>query len=159
MERERVLEAFRDYEMYLASLRTSIKNDEDAREPIAEGKWSIAEIILHLAEWDRFIREERLPFIRSGKAFASYPEVDDFNRRAVTKVDELKFPDILAHAQKRRALVGKEIEKLEPHEWSAPFTIGDSKVSFASYFEGIVEHDRHHIRQIDSFLTEKKQRS
>lgn len=29
--------------------------------PIAEGKWSVAEIISHISFWDKYIREEMLP--------------------------------------------------------------------------------------------------
>ena len=159
MKKAQVLEAFKEYEVYLASLRTLLKTDEDARKPIAEGKWSIAEIVMHLAEWDRFIRKERLQVFKKGGIFTSFPDIEEFNREAVKKAHQLSFSDTLNHAQKQRALVGKEIEEMEPHEWESTFPTGNQEVSFGSYFEGIVDHDRHHIRQIDSFLTEKKQRS
>lgn len=159
VEKEQVLEAFREYEIYLASLRTSVKTDEDAYKPMAEGKWSIAEVVLHLAEWDRFIHEERLAVIKKRGSFNSFPDIDEFNREAVEKADQLSFSDILIHAQKQRGLLEKEVESLQPSEWASTFPAGDREVSLSSYFERIVEHDWHHLRQIDSFLTEKKQRS
>ncbi|MCM3612660.1 DinB family protein [Planococcus sp. MERTA32b] len=155
MEKEQLLEAFSEYEIYLASLNTRITSDEEAHAPTAEGKWSVSEIIAHLGEWDRFMREERLPFMKEGAAIESLPDVDAFNRRAVENVKTHEFPYILANAQKQRALLAKAIEEMDPAVFKAPFTIGSHETNAADYFEGLLSHDAHHRRQIDAFLESK----
>ena len=61
MEKGEVVKAYKEYEQYLSALAASCRSVEDVHAPIAEGKWSVAEIVMHLAEWDRYIREQRLP--------------------------------------------------------------------------------------------------
>jgi len=61
MEQQQVLQAFDDYEIYMESLQKTLSESDEAHKPIADGKWSIAQMVMHLAEWDRFIRSERLP--------------------------------------------------------------------------------------------------
>lgn len=153
MEKGQVLAAFQDYEIYLASLTTSVKTDADAHAPIAEGKWSLAEIIMHLAEWDRFIRTQRLPHIKEGQPVENFPDVDAFNRTAVEPVGRMSFSEVLAYAQKERALLAEEIEEMDAAQWKTPFKAGGEDTSAAVYFAGIVQHDVHHRQQVDAFLT------
>ncbi|WP_203334981.1 DinB family protein [Planococcus beigongshangi] len=152
MEKEQLLEAFTEYEVYLASLNTRIETDQAAHEPIAEGKWSVSEIIAHLGAWDRFMREERLPFMTEGAEIPSMPDVDAFNRQAVENVKDGEFPPILANAQKQRALLAKAIEEMDAGAYKAPFTVERHQTNAAEYFEGLLSHDAHHRRQIDTFL-------
>ena len=153
MEKAQVFDAYREYEVYLASLQTAIQTEKQAHTPCTEGKWSVAQIVMHLAEWDRYIREERLPYMKEGATIEGFEDVDEFNRKAVAGVEEMKFPAIVSHAQKQRALLRQAIEKMDDAAWNAHFTAGNKKISPASYFGGILEHDRHHIQQINSYLT------
>lgn len=41
--------------------------------PIADGKWSLGEIIAHLIEWNRFLLDERLNQLRPGKTVSPAP--------------------------------------------------------------------------------------
>lgn len=153
MRKEQIVDGFKEYEVFLASLNTRIDTEAKAHAPIAAGKWSVAEIVMHLAEWDRFIREERLPSMKEGTAVGSLPEVDEFNRVAVEPVKKMKFPEVLSHAQKQRALLRKELEEMDEEDWSAAFTVGNHETNAADYFKGLLSHDAHHRRQIDAFLT------
>ncbi|MFD1030298.1 DinB family protein [Metaplanococcus flavidus] len=155
MEKGQLLEAFTEYETYLASLNTRVNSDEDAHAPIAEGKWSVSEIIAHLGEWDRFMREDRLPLMKEGAVIESFSDVDAFNRKAVENVKTTHFPSVLANAQKQRALLAKAIEEMDPSVFKAPFTVGSHQTDAAEYFEGMLSHDAHHRRQIDGFLANR----
>lgn len=152
MEKQQLLQAFKDYEVYLASLNTSVQTDEEAHTPIAEGKWSISQILYHMAEWDRFIREERINQMEPSREVDASPDVDTFNREAVRPVDNYRFPEVLSHAQRQRALLGKAIEEMPEENWNSAFEISGKNMTPAAYFEGILEHDAHHRRQIDGFL-------
>ena len=152
MEKGQLLEAFKEYETYLASLNTRVASDEAAHAPIAEGKWSVSEIVAHLGEWDRFMREERLLLMKEGAAIEPLSDVDAFNRNAVENAQITDLPSILANAQKQRALLLKAIEEMEPEVFKAPFSVGSHQTNAADYFEGLLSHDAHHRRQIDTFL-------
>src|SRR5690606_30946133 len=97
--------------------------------PIAEGKWSVSEIIAHLGEWDRFVREERLPFMNEGAEIEPMPDLDAFNRRAVENVKSAQFPAILANAQKQRALLAQAVETMDPAVFNAVFTISGQQTN------------------------------
>ncbi|TWT06229.1 DinB family protein [Planomicrobium sp. CPCC 101079] len=153
MEKTQVLEAYKEYEVYLASLQTAIQDEKVAHTPFTEGKWSVAQIVMHLAEWDRFVREERLPQMKEDANIEGFEDVDEFNRKAVEGVEEMKFPKILAHAQQERALLRQAIEGMDESNWHARFTAGGKETSPSDYFAGMLEHDHHHIEQINSFLT------
>lgn len=155
MEKGQLLEAFTEYEVYLASLNIRVASDDEAHAPLAGGKWSVSEIIAHLGEWDRFMREERLPFMKEGAVIEPLPDVDAFNRRAVGNVKNTEFPSVLANAQKQRALLAKAIEEMDPAVLKAPFAVGSYQTNAADYFEGLLSHDAHHRRQIDAFLESK----
>ena len=136
----------------MASLNTRVKTDADAHHPITDGKWSVSEIIAHLGEWDRFMREERVPFMKEGAVIEPFPDVDVFNRKAVENVKMTPFPSILANAQKQRALLAKAIKGLDPAVYGASFSVGSDHITTAEYFEGLLSHDAHHRGQIDVFL-------
>lgn len=155
IRKEQVLEAYQEYEIYLASLNTALKTEADAHTPIAQGKWSLAEMILHLAEWDRFIREERLPLLKAGAEVAPFPDVDAFNAAAAAPAKQLAFSEVLAHAQKERALLAKDIEELDEIQWNAAFKVGSRETTVSSYVAGFLQHDAHHRGQIDEFLHKK----
>lgn len=155
IRKEQVLEAYQEYEIYLASLNTALKNEVDAHTPIAPGKWSLAEIILHLAEWDRFIREERLPLLKAGAEVAPFPDVDAFNTAAAAPAKQMAFSEVLARAQKERALLAKDIEEFDEVQWNAAFKVGSRETTVSSYVAGFLRHDAHHRGQIDEFLHKK----
>ncbi|MCJ1908478.1 DinB family protein [Planococcus ruber] len=152
MEKMQLIDGLNDYEVFLASLNTSVRTEAEANTPIAEGKWSIAQIIMHLAEWDRFMREERLPQMEQGGEVERLPDVDAFNEAAVKPVASMKFQEVLAHAQKQRALLVREIEGMSDARWHFRFRIGQREMDPAAYFAGILEHDAHHRQQIEDFL-------
>lgn len=153
MEKSQVLAAYKEYEVYLASLQTAIQTEDQAHTPCTEGKWSVAQILMHLAEWDCFVREERLPFMKEGAHIERLEKTDEFNRQAIAGVEEKKFHEILAHAQKQRALLRQAIEEMDDATWHAKFMSGEKETSPAEYFSGLLEHDQNHIQQINDFLT------
>ncbi|WKA54882.1 DinB family protein [Planococcus shixiaomingii] len=153
MEKTQVFNAYKEYEVYLASLQTAIQTEDQAHTPCTEGKWSVAQILMQLAEWDRFVREERVPLMKEGARIERLENTDEFNRKAIAGVEEKKFPEILAHAQKQRALLRQAIEKMDDAAWHARFMSGKKETSPAEYFAELLEHDQNYIQQINDFLT------
>ncbi len=153
MEQQQVLEAFGDYEVYLESLQKTLSESDDAHKPVADGKWSIAQMIMHLAEWDRFIRIERLPHMTEGAHLEPLPEVDEFNRRAIGKAETMDFPAIATSAIEERRLLKDRLAAVTLSQWDAVFYVGDQPMTMGRYFGDLTKHDAHHFKQIDTFLT------
>lgn len=153
MEQKQILQAFEEYEVYMKSLQKTLSQTEDAHKPIADGKWSVAQMVMHLAEWDRFIRSERLPHMQAGAHLDTLPEVDAFNRRAIDKANTLDFPAIVSHAIAERRALRQELAAMTAEQWRAVFYVAQKEMTMGEYFAGITEHDAHHFKQIDAFLT------
>lgn len=153
MEQQQVLQAFEDYEVYMESLQKTLSESDDAHKPIADGKWSIAQMVMHLAEWDRFIRSERLPHMEEGAHLDPLPEVDEFNRRAIDKAETMNFSSIVTQAIEERRLLRERLASATPSQWNAVYSVDDKNMTMGRYFGGLAEHDAHHFKQIDTFLT------
>ena len=153
MEQQQVLQAFDEYKVYMESLQKTLSEPADAYKPIADGKWSIAQMVMHLAEWDRFIRRERLPHMEQGIHLEPLPEVDEFNRRAIDKAKTMEFPAIVAEAIEERRLLKEQLASATPGQWEAVFYVDDKEITMGRYFEDLTKHDAHHFKQIDTFLT------
>ncbi|MEZ0479581.1 DinB family protein [Planococcus sp. SSTMD024] len=153
MEQQQVLQAFDEYEVYMESLQKTLSEPADAYKPIADGKWSIAQMVMHLAEWDRFIRSERLPHMTEGAHLEPLPEVDEFNRRAIDKAETMDFPAIITQAIEERRLLKEQLASATPSQWNAVFYVDDQDMTMGRYFGDLTKHDAHHFKQINTFLT------
>ncbi|WP_026694468.1 DinB family protein [Peribacillus kribbensis] len=126
-------------------------SDEWFFSPLAEGKWSAAAIVSHFRFWDRYILEERLPLMLKGEDLPkSNINVDEVNAKAqeyahsgVTK-RELLDEAINWRERSCAALAGVE--------FSTSFRIGEKELTLLQFIEGDIEHDEHHMKQIEEFL-------
>ncbi|MGO1061147.1 DinB family protein [Planococcus sp. FY231025] len=116
MEKGEVVKVYKEYEQYLSALAASCRPVEDVHAPIAEGKWSVAEIVMHLAEWDRYIREQRLPGMIENARLEGAPDVGRFNEVAAAKAASMEFEEVISYAQRERALLRKAVDALSPEE-------------------------------------------
>jgi uncharacterized damage-inducible protein DinB len=152
LEKGEVVKAYKEYEQYLSALAASCRSVEDVHAPIAEGKWSVAEIVMHLAEWDRYIREQRLPGMMENARLEGAPDVGRFNEAAAAKAVSMEFEEVVSYAQRERALLRKAVEAFSPKEWKARFYIGERATTAEDYLGSLLGHDIHHRQQIDDFL-------
>lgn len=118
------------------------------RSPIAEGKWTVAEVVGHLGPWDRFFLTDRLHPILNGDVLQPYPESDQFNAQSAELArNQMKEQTIQEFLLTRKKLVD-ELSAVPEAKWTEPFTIGTNTTTLESYFTGLVEHDEHHFEQI-----------
>ncbi|MGM9950854.1 MAG: DinB family protein [Lysinibacillus sp.] len=153
-----IIERFHHYTTWLDTL-TDI---EEARlyQPIAEGKWSAAEIIAHITKWDIHLREVVLPAVRNGEGM-TFPDFESFNQQASDYASSgLSFTELLAQAKSARLLLVKELEempldRLKMHLTSngdthCPYT--GTPYSLLYTVEEFTQHDHHHQQQVRQFL-------
>ena len=122
-------------------------------EPMRSDKWSIAETVAHLAAWNRFVGEERLPRMRDGVAFSAPPDVARFNECAAeyarSGVTQARLVDELVDS---RTVIAALMREISVGEEERSFTIGGRPVTLSAYLAELTGHDEHHRRQIEEFL-------
>ncbi|WP_342527804.1 DinB family protein [Chryseomicrobium sp. FSL W7-1435] len=144
----------------LAHFRASMKwiegmkewEEANWRSPIAEGKWTVAEVIGHLAPWDKFFLNERLHPILAGGELQPYPGSDELNAQSATLAREQSRNDTVHEFLVTRNKLVEELSAVPEAKWQQPFTIGSNTTNLENYFTGLVEHDEHHFEQIRQAL-------
>ena len=119
-----------------------------------EGSWGIADVISHFISWDQFLLDYRLPFIiRSEEIPAVKVDVEEINgvasryaRSGITRVSLIN--DFIA----TRSEVVSQIENIPAEKFHEPIIIGKSSLILSNYFTDLIEHDRTHRNQINTFL-------
>jgi len=123
-----------------------------AAEPIAPGKWSVRQIVLHLGHWDReavraiegALRDRRPEWLGWGAANDAVA-----NRAALAALEHHDWDGALRLLHAIRAELLEAIESVpdEPAEvWSRAHAFGEMLWSAA-------EHDRHHAEAIKRWRT------
>lgn len=152
-KKEHLIQAFESYIPWLRQLHSV--PEARLNEPIAEGKWSPAEIVTHLLFWDSVLQRQFFPFIAEGARIESrdFAEYESVNREASAYARSgVAVAAILEEsARVRGELVAWLADKSE-EEFVLPFTINGHDESLEHLLEDFTGHDRHHRGQIDRFL-------
>ncbi|MCA0926594.1 DinB family protein [Bacillus altitudinis] len=130
--------------------------EEEWRSAIADGKWSIAEIIAHFVPWDEFILHDRLKEFWNNKALPQAPDVHEMNRQSAERARKEERSETIGRFIAVRTELLQEMKKIEPSRWNASFLIGQTELTLSSYFEGLIKHDLHHMEQIKKVLSTER---
>lgn len=153
MKKQEIIAKQKEYVVWLNTL--SSFSEESAKTSYQAGKWSPKEIVMHLAEWDRFTFEDRLPYMKEGAKLENFPEFEEFNAKAATRAAEQTFEETVAYAKRERQRLTQKLEEIDDGEWDNEFLIGKHTLSIKEYFSDFSEHDAHHKRQIESVRKQK----
>jgi uncharacterized damage-inducible protein DinB len=131
--------------------------DEYWLKPIKEGKWSVGEIVSHLKAWDVFVWEERVSYFVSGERIPSKPfDPEEINRKAAEVAKSgISKNELIDKVIVCRLHVAKMLEEVRDDIWEKKIELGKSFVTLSEYISGLVEHDVHHQKQIQEFLSNK----
>jgi hypothetical protein len=125
-------------------------------EQISHGKWSIREIIGHMFYWDKFNLEKMVPNMFNGAMLPPFPDHDLHNQESVSYLDKYDSVEAIMdafvitrkHLIEKITMIDNDIKfkiENEPHEFSTE-----------SFIEIFVEHDSHHLKQIQEKLKHKE---
>ncbi len=129
--------------------------DKKWRTPIAEGKWTIGEVAGHFIRWDDFVRTKRIPFFQKGGPFPESPDVHQTNQEsAAISRQRSQEETIAAFIEGRQKLIAA-IQLLDDEGWEREFLLKHTPITLSVYFQGQIEHDKHHFRQIESARHER----
>ncbi|WDH77256.1 DinB family protein [Exiguobacterium marinum] len=152
-----VLQEFASYTEWLESLEKLSESDWNER--MDSDKWTVKQIILHIAHWDNHLLNVITPSVKNGEEMI-FPDFDSFNARATKRAEKLPGDAVLKESlQSRRTLVIM-LESLS--EETLTFKTSANGVShdphqavpYSLYviIEEFIEHDRHHMKQVESIL-------
>ncbi|PRO40061.1 DinB family protein [Bacillus sp. LLTC93] len=130
--------------------------EEEWRSAIADGKWSIAEIIAHFVPWDEFILHDRLKEFWNDQALCKAPEVHEMNRQSAERAKHEERSETIGRFIAVRTELLREMKKIEASRWTTPFLIGQTELTLSSYFQGLIKHDLHHMKQVKQALSTER---
>ncbi|PYZ97500.1 hypothetical protein CR205_02580 [Alteribacter lacisalsi] len=153
---ERTLSQFKSVGGYIQGLTSEEPHDE-LYEPIAEGKWSIREIVGHMHMWDRYLLEKMVPQMEDEARLPVFPDHDSFNRDAINGLEGLSVEEITDLFVKTRTKLVKALDGVDP---DIRFTIGEGKRRFSpeSFVKMFVKHDKHHVLQMEKKFEDDRNR-
>lgn len=130
--------------------------EEEWRSAIADGKWSIAEIIAHFVPWDEFILHDRLKQFWNDRALCKAPDVHEMNRQSAKRARHEARRETIGRFIAVRTELLQEMNKIEASRWTTPFLIGQTELTLSSYFKGLIKHDLHHMEQVKQALSTER---
>lgn len=130
--------------------------EEEWRSAIADGKWSIAEIIAHFVPWDEFILDDRLKEFWNNKALPQAPDVHEMNRQSAERARKEERSETIGRFIAVRTKLLQEMKKIEASRWNTSFLIGQTELTLSSYFQSLIKHDLHHMEQIKKVLSTER---
>ncbi|MDQ0111754.1 GNAT family N-acetyltransferase [Paenibacillus harenae] len=150
--REQLLEQFGEWNQFIVhieKLGESLWNQS-----IAEGKWTVREVVAHIARWDDYFFEEAI-----AKAAESEPltvkhiDYDSYNEIAKSYGLSTSIRRLAEHAVTIRGRIINVIEGLSIAEYEHAYVDADGHpFQFESYLKDFLWHDRHHMAQINRLI-------
>lgn len=117
---------------------------------IAEGKWTIAEVVGHFIPWDDFVRLKRIPYFLNGDSLPNGLDVELTNRQSAIISRHRSQEEITAEFIYSRKRLIAAIEQIGDDQWEREYIFNQTVLPLSVYFKGLLEHDEHHFRQIES---------
>ncbi|MGG2015726.1 DinB family protein [Bacillus sp. S10(2024)] len=157
-EVKNIISHFNHYSLWLTTLK---EIDETLWfKPIADGKWSVSEIIAHIMNWDNHLLTEVLPSVQNEKGM-KFPDFDTHNKKAANYAKSgISQSKLLEEAKNTRELLVKELNELSTEKLKRPLTANGvthcphtgTPYSLIYIVKEFTDHDNHHQRQIIQFL-------
>lgn len=122
------------------------------RKPIEEGKWSIIEIVGHFYPWDKFVLQQRIPYLFLEEYLPKAPSIDELNDQSSLYARTEAVENTLEKCIHVRQELLSQLKQIPEDDWLIPIQINQSTLTFYEYLKGLMEHDLHHINQIESSI-------
>ncbi|MGM7684958.1 DinB family protein [Cytobacillus sp. Hm23] len=155
MKPETIIERINSFEGFIHFVE-SLRNMENEKWglPIAEGKWTVRDIIAHIMLWDKYFLENAIRKIKSQQPLTSrHVNFDDFNNNAVqygkTKDKDTLISETISY---RREII-EHLTSVPRENYEHKYVDEDGNhFTIKSYLDGFIPHDSHHKSQIEQYL-------
>jgi uncharacterized damage-inducible protein DinB len=122
--------------------------------PIAEGKWTVKDIVCHMMLWDKYFYEEAINKIKLNEPLTlKHLDFNNFNANAVLYAKSRTKQEICTEFVEYRSKIISAISGLPDEEYLRTYVDGDGeKFSIRSYLQDFIPHDKHHQKQVEKFI-------
>ncbi|SOC41841.1 DinB family protein [Ureibacillus acetophenoni] len=127
-------------------------SEENWRTPISKDKWTVAEVVGHLAPWDEFLLNDRLPYLLDNTPLPIGPDVDELNRQSAEISRSKSKEEIISNFINVRRNLIITINNLDDELWDRNLNLGETSLTLDEYLKGFKDHDLHHINQINKVV-------
>ncbi|RZT15510.1 DinB family protein [Fictibacillus sp. BK138] len=156
MEKDLILQQKIEFIHWVTTLEEM--SDEQWFQPLKPGTlWGTADIISHLLFWDRFVIENRLSFLLENKKFPRLSvdaeernlAASNYARAGISKVELIE--EYVTTARELVSLIGK----IDPKSFKEP-CLEQEQLLLGEYFEGLIQHEMQHKKQIESLMEQNE---
>ncbi|MBE4907805.1 DinB family protein [Bacillus luteolus] len=153
-----VITSYGEFSKWLISLK-ELSNEEWIK-PIAEGKWSVREMISHFMNWDNYIIATVVPLVKDGEPFG-FPEFESFNKLASSYATSgISKDDLLDEVILTRNHLVQVLKDMPEEVITKSLPVGGhthcphtgEPYSLIYIIQEFIEHDLHHKRQLQGVL-------
>ena len=147
-----MIEKFNSFIPYVITLNDLDKNHWNS--PIAEGKWSLKDVICHIMLWDKYFYEKAIEKIKQKQSLTlQHLNFDEFNANAREYSKTQTKEEIVQQFVTYRTKIIQDISGLSEEDYVQEYLDADNNsFSIREYLIGFVPHDEHHKQQIENYL-------
>lgn len=147
-----MIEEFKAFIPFVVSLKDF--DESHWHTPIAEGKWTVRDVISNIMLWDKYFYEEAIAKIKGKEPLTvRHLNFDEFNANAMEYAKTQSRKAIIDQFVEHRTKIIDAISGLEEEEYWAIYLDGDNKkFSIRKYVRDFISHDKHHKKQIEKFI-------
>lgn len=152
MGKEQYIQEFAVFIPFVKSLRELEVSKWNS--PIAEGKWSVRDIVSHIMLSDKYFLEHCFEKIESGAPLThENTNYDEFNQQAIMYAQGVSQDKLINEAIHFRNLILEHLEHIPEAEYNHVYTSGAYPFTVYEYVaEWFIPHDKHHLKQIQTYL-------
>lgn len=122
--------------------------------PIAEGKWTVRDVVCHIMRWDEYFFNEAIAKISHGDPLTvKHLDYDDFNEESRQYAKTLSTEDLVNQTLAAREKLIQTIEALPEALYGKRYTDGDGHpFEVEQFMRDFIWHDKHHLAQLNQVL-------
>lgn len=149
VSKEELLQQFRQWVAFVQSLETA---DERWNIQLGDGKWSVREVVSHIALWDKYFLEEAIdPIHNSVPLTVKHLDYDAFNENAKQYGKRTSPSDLSEQAISYRLQIIQRIEGFSQSVYEGRYVDADGHpFVLEQYLKDFLWHDNHHMDQMRS---------
>ncbi|MBB2482957.1 DinB family protein [Bacillus sp. APMAM] len=159
-ENVNIIKKFGEYSDWV----TNLKNLKTAAwdTPISSGKWTVAEIISHITNWDNYLLDHIIPSVKKGQGMV-FPDFNSYNNKASEYAKSGITPlELIDEAITARESLVNTLLQIPEKDLCKPLTSNGvshcpntgEPYSLLYVINEFTQHDHHHINQITQYLSE-----
>lgn len=149
-EKEELIEKYAEWIAFVKSLEA--QDEQIWNQPMAEGKWTVRDVVSHIMKWDEYFLEGAILKISCGEELTvKHLNYDTFNEQSKEYGRTCSIQGIAEEAKTvRQRLVGLIISMSE-EQYTTEYVDADGHAfQVAMFMQDFIWHDQHHMKQIEN---------